>query len=85
VHMQGRGLFRGWWWPVGQKLVFDQMTAPVLEIMDGSMYNFSNLKQQNQTAYRIWKCNINSFMWHCSTHHISVCEEICHTSKWQLF
>jgi hypothetical protein len=22
VHMRGRGLLRGWWWPVGPKLVF---------------------------------------------------------------
>jgi hypothetical protein len=29
-----RGLLRGWWWPVGPKLVFDQMAAPVPEIMD---------------------------------------------------
>jgi hypothetical protein len=34
VHMGGRGLHRGWWWPVGPKLVFDQMAAPVPEIMD---------------------------------------------------
>jgi hypothetical protein len=31
--MEG-GLLRGWWWPVGQKLVFDRMAAPVPEIMD---------------------------------------------------
>jgi hypothetical protein len=24
VHTRGRGLLRGWWWPVGSKLVFDQ-------------------------------------------------------------
>jgi hypothetical protein len=37
VHMHGRRLFRGWWWSVGRKLVFDQMAAPVPEIMDGSL------------------------------------------------
>jgi hypothetical protein len=25
----GRGLLQGWWWPVGPKLVFDQMAGPV--------------------------------------------------------
>jgi hypothetical protein len=29
----GRGLLRGWWWPVGPKLVFEKMAAPVSEIM----------------------------------------------------
>jgi hypothetical protein len=33
VHMHRRGLVWGWWWPVGLKLVFDQMVAPVPEIM----------------------------------------------------
>jgi hypothetical protein len=36
VQMRGRGLLRGWWWPVGPKLVSDQMAAPVPEIMDTS-------------------------------------------------
>jgi hypothetical protein len=34
-----KGLLRRWWWPVGPKSVFDQRPAPVLEIMDGSLYN----------------------------------------------
>jgi hypothetical protein len=38
VHKCGRRLLRGWWWPVGPKLVFDQMAAPVSEIMDGPLY-----------------------------------------------
>jgi hypothetical protein len=29
-----RGLLQGGWWPVGSKLVFDQMAALVPEIMD---------------------------------------------------
>jgi hypothetical protein len=32
VHMRGRGLPRGWWWPVGPKLVFflpDDSTSPI--------------------------------------------------------
>jgi hypothetical protein len=38
VLMLERELLRGWWWPVGPKLFFNQMAAPVLEIMDGSLY-----------------------------------------------
>jgi hypothetical protein len=38
VHKCGRRLLQGWWWPVGPKLVFVQMAASVLEIMDGSLY-----------------------------------------------
>jgi hypothetical protein len=30
---------QGWWWPLGSKLVFDQMASPVQEIMVGS-YRF---------------------------------------------
>jgi hypothetical protein len=28
----------GWWWPVGPKLIFDQMVATAPEIMDGSLW-----------------------------------------------
>jgi hypothetical protein len=35
VHTRKRRLFRGWWWPVVSKLVFDQMAAPVPKIIDG--------------------------------------------------
>jgi hypothetical protein len=38
VHKRGRGLLRGWWWPVGPKLIFDQIATPVQEIMGGSLY-----------------------------------------------
>jgi hypothetical protein len=38
VYMHGRGLRQGRWWPVGPKLDFDKMAAPVPEIMDGSLY-----------------------------------------------
>jgi hypothetical protein len=34
LRTQGRGVFLGWWWPVGPNLVFDQMAVPVPEIMD---------------------------------------------------
>jgi hypothetical protein len=34
VHTRGRGLLGGWWWPVGPKLGFGRMAAPVPEIMD---------------------------------------------------
>jgi hypothetical protein len=33
VHTCRRGLLRGWW-PVGPKLIFDQTTVSVPEIMD---------------------------------------------------
>jgi hypothetical protein len=33
LYMRGSGLLQGWWWLVGPKLVFDQMAAPVPEIM----------------------------------------------------
>jgi hypothetical protein len=36
VHTSGRGLLQWRWWVVGPKLVYDQMAATVLEIMDGS-------------------------------------------------
>jgi hypothetical protein len=34
VHTRRRGLLWGWWWPLGPKLVFDQMATPVPVIMD---------------------------------------------------
>jgi hypothetical protein len=37
VHTSGRGLVRGLRWSVGPKLIFDQMAAPVPEIMDKSL------------------------------------------------
>jgi hypothetical protein len=36
VHMRGRGLLQQCWFPVGPKLVSDQMATAVPEIMDGS-------------------------------------------------
>jgi hypothetical protein len=33
VHTHGRGLIRGRCWPASLKLVFDEMVAPVLDIM----------------------------------------------------
>jgi hypothetical protein len=38
VHTHERGLLQGQWWPIGPKLILDQMAAPVPEIGDGSMY-----------------------------------------------
>jgi hypothetical protein len=35
ANVRGRELLPGWWWPVGPKLVFDQMASLVPEIMDG--------------------------------------------------
>jgi hypothetical protein len=43
VHTCGRVLLRGWWWPVGPKLVFDQMAAPVPESMDDCLYAWLRL------------------------------------------
>jgi hypothetical protein len=36
MQMYGREPLQGWWWPLGPKLVFDHMTAPVPEIMVSS-------------------------------------------------
>jgi hypothetical protein len=38
VHTRGRGLCREKWRPVDPELVFSQMAAPVMEIVDGSSY-----------------------------------------------
>jgi hypothetical protein len=38
VHTCGIGLLGGLLWQVGPKLVFDEMSAPVPEIMNGSLY-----------------------------------------------
>jgi hypothetical protein len=32
LHTRGRGLLRGWWWPAGPMLVFENMAASDLEI-----------------------------------------------------
>jgi hypothetical protein len=45
VHTGRRELLRGCWWPVGPKLVFDQMAAPVPEIMAVSFYCELNRKR----------------------------------------
>jgi hypothetical protein len=39
VNTRGRGLLRGWRWPVGPTIVFDQMSAPVPKIMDDSLHS----------------------------------------------
>jgi hypothetical protein len=38
VHTRRKALLRGRWCPIGPKLGFDQMVAPVPEIMDGFLY-----------------------------------------------
>jgi hypothetical protein len=38
VHTRRRRLLPGRWWPVGPKLVFDQMADPIPEIMEHSLY-----------------------------------------------
>jgi hypothetical protein len=41
VHTHVEGWLRVWWWPVSPQLIFDQMAAPVPEIMDDSLnYTF---------------------------------------------
>jgi hypothetical protein len=51
VHKREKGLFGGWWWPVGPKLVFDQMAAPVPEIMDGPLYSLVHEGWLYSTAF----------------------------------
>jgi hypothetical protein len=48
VHMHGMWLRGGYWWPLGSKLVFGQMAAPVPEIMDDSLYTLF--------FYYLWLC-----------------------------
>jgi hypothetical protein len=62
VHIRGRGLLRGSCWPVDRKLVFDQMAAPVPEIMEGSLYGVSPTFSRNVSPalsrthiYRVFK------------------------------
>jgi hypothetical protein len=37
MHIRGKELLRGRWWPVFPKLDFDQMTESVPEIIDDSL------------------------------------------------
>jgi hypothetical protein len=41
VHTHRRGLLQGLWWPVGPKLFFGHMAAPVPEIMDRFLKQFT--------------------------------------------
>jgi hypothetical protein len=62
VHMGGRRLVQGLWWPVGPKLVSDQMATPVPEIMDILCLNLlciDRLKPQLSTI-AIWIIKSNS-------------------------
>jgi hypothetical protein len=43
VHTRRRGLLRGYWWPVGPTLAFEQMAAPVPEIKATPSYLFIHL------------------------------------------
>jgi hypothetical protein len=51
-HTRGKGLLRVRWWPVGSKLVFDHMAAPVPEIMDGSLYSPLSFPNIQMTAFQ---------------------------------
>jgi hypothetical protein len=42
VHMGGKRLLQGWWCPVCRKLAFDQMAAPVPDMMDTGFLYFSH-------------------------------------------
>jgi hypothetical protein len=52
MHTLGWGLLRGWWWPVGPKLVFNQVAAPVQEIMDA----FQPLASMAKPIYEFAHC-----------------------------
>jgi hypothetical protein len=49
AHTHGRGLLRGWWWPVGPQLVFDQVVSPVPDIIEDSLYSCTNLQKRDKT------------------------------------
>jgi hypothetical protein len=72
VDVSWRGLLLGWWWLTSPKLVFGYMAAPVLEIMDGSLYktpryvNFSRLLSLKYSPqYQIFKTSITTFFCCC--------------------
>jgi hypothetical protein len=86
VHMRGWRILQGWWWPVGPKLIFDQMWTPALEIIDGSvaysLYNTSLSQTQLYLRYRITTDNWSLVMY--TTVEISHCFSITNwlTSNW---
>jgi hypothetical protein len=57
VRTRGSGLLRGWWWPVGLKLHFGHMVAPVQEIMDGSFSNYVRLNSFH--AHSVLLCEVS--------------------------
>jgi hypothetical protein len=52
--MYGRGLLRGWWGPVGPKVVLDQMAAPVSEIMDTSSIKYCSVLHNMYESYHFF-------------------------------
>jgi hypothetical protein len=54
VHTRGGRLLLWSWWPVGPKLHFDQMTAPVPEIMDDSLYGRKIVLCYSELQYKIF-------------------------------
>jgi hypothetical protein len=44
-----KGLFWEWWWPVGPKLLLDQMAALVPEIMNLQIAQYSNEHKVSDT------------------------------------
>jgi hypothetical protein len=58
VYTRGRGLLRGWWWPINQKLDFCQMAAPVPQIMDTSIITITILEIIHSPV--LFKTQVNS-------------------------
>jgi hypothetical protein len=67
VHMYGRGLLRERWWPADPTLVFDQMTAPVPEIMDSNLYLSNSLSTIFSTLVAR-ECRLHCSLETCSQH-----------------
>jgi hypothetical protein len=59
VHTPRKGLLRWWRWPVGRKLGFDKMTAPVPEIKDA--YGMCILRTYVCMYVRIYVCKYKHF------------------------
>jgi hypothetical protein len=70
MHELGRVLLLGLLWPVDPKLVFDQMAAPMLEIMDDSLH-ISSIRTVLK-RYLCSKCSNQIFV-----HISSVLQQYC--------
>jgi hypothetical protein len=71
-HTRGRRVLRGWWWPVGTKLVSDQMATPVPEMRNGSLQlswgvvSYYTRRLANSTVHAtfesFWDCAILGYI-----------------------